>query len=183
MYAKIDENGVIQFLTTKKSDLVIDVTDLGDLAKSGKKLIDCYKEQLKKQLWKLLPQKVKNAKKVIIGKPEMSNEELEIQLELYWQKYQDAKDGKDVFEAQATAMGLTQEKYRDLVISKGDAFIQMEKQANDRVEMVRSKMEDNIKLAQTKEDIQLLQDMLKTIDTFTLETPLEDIINALKFKE
>ena len=178
-YAKLKGN-VITCLTTKQSDNVVDVSALGNEAVVGKSIYDCHKTYFKKALWSLLPKKVLDAKKIIIGKPDMSDDELEVQLELYRKKYADAKAGLDVFEGQALAKGVTQEEYRQLIITKGDNFLLGEKVINDRIELVRGLMEDKIDTIETLEDVESVKNKFVIIEGFTVETPVQDIIDALE---
>jgi len=141
--------------------------------------VDEIKTQLLKSLWGLLPKKVIGSKKDIIGKPDMSDGELEVQIDLYRKKYDDAKAGLDVFEGQALAKGVTQEEYRQLIIAKGDNFLLGEKVINDRIELVRGLMEDKINAVETPEDIENIKNKFIVIEGFTIETPVQDIIDAL----
>jgi len=178
-YAKLKGN-TIACLTTKQSDSVVDVSELGENAIVGKNIYDCYKVYLKKVLWSLLPQKVLGAKKQIIGKPDMSDEELEVQLELYRKKYADAKAGLNVFKGQALARHISQKDYRDLIIKKGKALITAESTINDRIELVRGLMEDKINSIKSLEDIENVKTKFKVINTFSISTPAKVIISNLK---
>jgi len=153
---------------------------LGENAIVGKNIYDCYKVYLKKVLWGLLPQKVLGAKKQIIGKPDMSDEELEVQLELYRKKYADAKNELDVFEGQALAKGVTQDEYRQFIITKGDNFLLGEKVINDRIELVRGLMEDKINAVEIPEDVESVKSKFVVIEGFTVETPIQDILDDLE---
>jgi hypothetical protein len=147
---------------------------------AGVEIINYRKIELKKYLWSLLPKKVNGAYKSIIGKPNMSDAELETQITLYKKKLADAKAGLDVFEGQALAKGITQEELRQQIIAKGAEFLQAEKLVNDRIELVRSMMEDNIDSIVTPEDVEDVKAKFALIDKFTISTPVSDIVNALK---
>jgi len=154
--------------------------DLATLLQSKENFkVDEIKTQLLKSLWSLLPKKVIGSKKDIIGKPDMSDGELEVQIDLYRKKYDDAKAGLDVFEGQALAKGVTQEEYRQLIITKGDNFLLGEKVVNDRIELVRELMEDKINAVETPEDVEDIKNKFVAIEGFTIETPVQDIIDAL----
>ena len=178
-YAKLKSN-VITCLTTKQSDGVVDVSELEENAIVGKNIYDCYKVFLKKALWGLLPKKVSGAKKDIIGKPDMSDEELEVQLELYRKKYDDAKAGLNVFKGQALARRMSQKDYRALVIKKGNALLTAEKVINDRIELVRSLMEDNIDKIKSYDDIESIKAKFVLVNGFSIGTSVKSIANSLK---
>lgn len=137
------------------------------------------KMALLQDLGKLLPRKVLGAKKQIIGKPWLTNAELEIQLDIYKAKYEDAKAGLDVFKAQAYKAGVTQEEYRNLIIRKGDEFILAEKKINDLIEAVRQLVEEKIDSIESSADAEKVSEKIKLIDSFTIETPSEEIFKAL----
>jgi len=178
LYAKL-ENNIIKSTSTNKVDGWVDVTELGGYAKLGQSIWDCWKVKLKKDLWSLLPKKVIDAKKFIIGKPAMSDEELKVQLELYKQKYADAKAGLDVFEGQALAKGITQEEFRALVIKKGDNFLFGEKVIDDRIELVRGVLEDKIDAIANSDDVHNVENKLGLINTFTINTAPQEMLSAL----
>ena len=181
LYAKL-ENDIIKSTSTNKVDGWVDVTKLGEYVKLGKSLWDCWKVKFKKDLWALLPKKVKEAKKIIIGKPDMSDDELKVQLELYRKKYDDAKAGLDVFEGQALAKGITQEEFRQLVVQKGDNFLFGEKVIDDRIELVRSSMEDKIDAISDTIDVDNVKNKFTIIDTFTINTSAQEMLNELNKK-
>jgi len=99
---------------------------------------------------------------------------------LYRKKYDDAKNGLDVFEGQALAKGVTQEEYRQFIITKGDNFLLGEKVIADRIELVRGLMEDKIDTIETPEDIESVKSKFVVIKGFTIETPIQDILDALE---
>jgi len=142
--------------------------------------LESEKVRLKQKLWNILPKKTIGAKKIIIGKPDMSDSDLEVQLDLYLKKYEDAKAGLNVFEGQALAKKITQEEYRATVILKGDAFLEAEKKINDMIELTRSLLEENINSMVSKEDRDLVLEKFLLVDGFTIFTSVGDIVTVLK---
>ena len=165
----VASSGVFTDGYTPLDDELLEIANLGD------NINDIYKKSTKSKLWSMLPKKEKQAKKIIIRKPEMTDEELEKQLEIYWNKYEDAKAGLDVFEGQALALGITQEEYRQLIIQKGDEFILAKKKMHDMIEMTRQLAEDKINLITNEDDYKNVLELLKNTDEFTLETTLQEI--------
>jgi len=180
MYAILDENDKILSFTSFNGSGGVDVKELGEFAKVGMTLWGCWKVKLKKELWALLPEKVKGAKKNIIGKPDMSDEELEVQLQLYREKYEDAKNGLDVFEGQALEKGVSQEEYRAFVIAKGDEFVLSDKLIADRIELVRGMMEDRINKIDSLERLGSVIGKFEAVGGFDMETPVGEIVNSLE---
>lgn len=142
--------------------------------------IEAEKYFFLKELSELFQRKVLEAKKEIIEKPWLSDKELATQLKVYEEKYQDAKDGIDVFEAQSAQVEVSQEVFRGIVIQKGDEFKLAEKRINDKIESVRQVLERKIQEIKTKDDTKKIKDIFVLINNFSISTPLTEIISAIK---
>jgi len=135
---------------------------------------------LRKQISKLFERKNIEAKKVLIDKPWLTDKELEVQLEVYQEKYNDAKEGLDVFKTQALILGKTQEEYRQLIIEKGDYLIFAKKNTVDLIESVRQLLETFVAAIKTEDDIARVKEKLQLVDEFHLGDDVEEFIQKLK---
>jgi hypothetical protein len=137
------------------------------------------KIKLKENLWSLLPSKIKTAQKVIIGKRNLTDEQLEVQLKLYSKKYQKAKEGKDVFASQAIITGLSQEEFRSLVIAKGDRLLQLEEYTEDKIEGIHQYMENSID-NMTLETLSKIEAQFVLLDSFSIATSMTSMVTQLE---
>lgn len=141
------------------------------------KTLEETKEGLFSKVSELLPRKVSGAKKTLIGKPWLTDKELEVQLQIYTDKYNDAKAGLNVFATQAKKEGITQKKFREIVIAKGDALLLSDKKAKDLIESVRQLLEDSISNMQSINEESRILHLLNIVDNeLSLSSSIDDII-------
>jgi len=137
------------------------------------------KQNITNSIWKLISAKTIHAKKVIRGKPNISDADFEILMATDMSRRRAAEDGKDVFELQSMLESKTQAVIRTEILAAAALWDEQMLILEDKIESVRRILENKVDSAVSEEDILAIKSIVHQLSALDVNATSADIAQIL----